>query len=191
VPSAGYQVPTGGYQPPVLPTPTSPGGAPLAEFVDRLVARLIDGAILGGVTAVIIVPVYLVAFVALLPTVTVVNGQATAEADAFVSFFLPLFGVLALLFVLAVILAYIYEVEMMYKTGQTYGKRIMKIRIIALDPAAPLTRGLAAKRFLVQHGAGLVPGLSWVDGLWQLWDKPYQQCLHDKFATTVVIKLKP
>jgi hypothetical protein len=28
-----------------------------------------------------------------------------------------------------------------------------------------------------------------VDGLWQLWDKPFQQCLHDKAAGTVVVKL--
>jgi hypothetical protein len=37
----------------------------------------------------------------------------------------------------------------------------------------------------------VVPGLGWVDGLWQLWDKPWRQCLHDKFAQTLVIKLDP
>ena len=42
---------------------------------------------------------------------------------------------------------------------------------------------MLAKRFLVQDVAGsFVPFFSWLDGLWQLWDKPYQQCLHDKFA---------
>ena len=34
-----------------------------------------------------------------------------------------------------------------------------------------------------------MPFLSYVDGLWQLWDKPYQQTLHDKAAKTVVIKV--
>ncbi|MEU3454082.1 hypothetical protein ABZ671_10820 [Micromonospora sp. NPDC006766] len=29
------------------------------------------------------------------------------------------------------------------------------------------------------------------DGFWQLWDKPWQQCLHDKFAGTVVVKVAP
>ena len=28
-----------------------------------------------------------------------------------------------------------------------------------------------------------------VDGLWQLWDKPYLQTLHDKAAQTVVVKV--
>jgi len=49
---------------------------------------------------------------------------------------------------------------------------------------------MAFKRYLVQHVATFfVPGLNWIDGLWQLWDKPYRQCLHDKFAETLVIKL--
>jgi hypothetical protein len=34
-----------------------------------------------------------------------------------------------------------------------------------------------------------VPFLSYLDGLWQLWDKPYLQCLHYKFAQTVVVKV--
>ena len=38
---------------------------------------------------------------------------------------------------------------------------------------------------------GLIPFFSYVDGLWQLWDKPYLQTLHDKFAQTVVVKVAP
>ncbi len=32
-------------------------------------------------------------------------------------------------------------------------------------------------------------GIFRVDGLRQLWDKPQQQCLHDKVPSTLVIKL--
>jgi hypothetical protein len=28
-----------------------------------------------------------------------------------------------------------------------------------------------------------------IDGFWQLWDKPFQQTLHDKAAQTVVVKV--
>jgi uncharacterized RDD family membrane protein YckC len=179
------------YQPPVVPVPTSPGGYPLAEFTDRLLARLIDGAILGVVGAVIIGPIYLIAFLSVMPTSTVVNGQTYEPSGQEVTSFLAtVFGVFLLVLVLALLITYIYEVEMMFRSGQTVGKRVMKIRVIPLDPALPLTRVHAVRRFLVQQGSGLVPGLNWVDGLWQLWDKPYRQCLHDKFATTVVIKLK-
>lgn len=189
-----YGYPPGQPVPPMPPMPlirpVSPSGAPLAEFGDRLLARLIDGVILGGFTAIIIVPVYFVAIFSFLPTVTTVNGQ-TAEVPAadVASFLVRIFGLILFVLVLSIGFAYVYEVEMMYRSGQTIGKRVMKIRIIPLDPAAPLTRTLAVKRFLVLEGANLVTGLGLVDGLWQLWDKPFRQCLHDKWATTCVIKL--
>ena len=41
----------------------------------------------------------------------------------------------------------------------------------------------------IPSSAVIVPFFNWIDGLWQLWDKPYQQCLHDKVAQTVVIKV--
>ena len=164
----------------------SPGGYPLADFGQRLVARLIDGAILGGVASVILVPLYIyILFIVIEPSVTV-DGEIVDPATNVV---LPLLGFVAFVLVFTLALAYVYEVEMMFRSGQTLGKRIMKIRIIPVDPAQTLTRGHAARRFLVHQGAGLVPVLSWVDGLYQLWDKPYRQCLHDKFATTLVIKL--
>jgi uncharacterized RDD family membrane protein YckC len=103
-----------------------------------------------------------------------------------------LFGVMAVILLFAALVIYIYEVELMFRSGQTLGKRIMKIQIVPIDPAATLTRGMAIRRALVQYGVGaFVPFFSYIDGLWQLWDKPYRQCLHDKWATTVVIKLNP
>jgi hypothetical protein len=46
------------------------------------------------------------------------------------------------------------------------------------------------KRWAVQWAAGsVVPLLHYLDGFWQLWDKPLQQCLHDKAANTVVVKV--
>ncbi|MFV2099559.1 hypothetical protein [Micromonospora sp. LOL_024] len=62
--------------------------------------------------------------------------------------------------------------------------------VVPLDATRTLDRRTAGKRYLVQFvGGSLVPGGSHVDGLWQLWDKPWQQCLHDKFAGTVVVKV--
>jgi uncharacterized RDD family membrane protein YckC len=176
-----------------------PGGQRLAEFTDRLVARIIDVAILGAANAVVIVPIYLIAFFAIFSDfgATVYTerdpfGRPTTPAPDPFAVLAPLLGVMALLVLLSSLLSYLYEVELMFRSGQTIGKRVMKIRVIPLDPAQPLTRGHAFKRFLVANvAAGLVPGLAWVDGLWQLWDQPYRQCLHDKFAKTLVIRLSP
>jgi uncharacterized RDD family membrane protein YckC len=184
-----------GYAPPpgyAAPKPTAPGGQPLAEFSDRLVAAIIDGLIVGGIYAVIIIPAYLILIFSLLPSTTVVNGQNVGPTDAEVAGVLFLFfGIFVLVFLFALVVSYVYEVEFMLRNrGQTFGKRIMKIQVVPFDPAQPLTRGICFKRFLVHRvAATLIPAFSWVDGLWQLWDQPYRQCLHDKYAKTVVIKI--
>jgi uncharacterized RDD family membrane protein YckC len=55
-----------------------------------------------------------------------------------------------------------------------------------------LTRGIAVRRWLMDSVAvQFAPLLFLLDGLWQLWDQPYRQCLHDKVAGTTVIKVTP
>jgi uncharacterized RDD family membrane protein YckC len=194
-PSGGYQVvPPPGYAPPTT-RPTSPGGAPLAEFADRLVAFIIDGAILGVINLAVIGPVYFFAIFAILPTTVQVNGDpyvnpTAAEVGSFV---LAFFGLFAFIMLFMITVSYLYEVELALRNqGQTVGKRVMKIRIVPVDPTTTLTRSDLFRRFLAQRIAGIfIPVYSWVDGLWQLWDQPYRQCLHDKFAKTLVIKIGP
>jgi uncharacterized RDD family membrane protein YckC len=159
------------------------------------VARIIDVAIVGVVLAIFILPVYFYLIFSLLrsiPTETTVNGNVVSpQIFDTTSFFLQFLVLAAAAFGFGLVINYLYQVEMAFRSGQTIGKRVMKIRVLPVDPARTLTRGMAAKRFVVEYGSGLVPGLSWVDGLWQLWDKPWRQCLHDKFAQTLVIKLNP
>jgi uncharacterized RDD family membrane protein YckC len=182
-----------GYTPPTL----APNGAPLAEFSDRLLARLIDMVILGGATVVVLVPLFVIAFVYVLDagqTVVRINPDPFAPTPPELrntGFVVTVIITLALVEILiALAFAYIYDVEMMFRSGQTIGKRVMKLRVVPVDPSAALTRRVATKRFLVQHvAAALVPLFSWLDGLWQLWDQPLRQCLHDKFAATVVVSV--
>jgi uncharacterized RDD family membrane protein YckC len=173
------------------PPPVSPAGQPLASFGDRLLALLIDSAIMAGIGVVLAIPVIIVFVIAIIPDSSEIAPDGTLMAPEFFGdFLLPMLLMYAAIFVIAWAVAYVYYVEMMFRTGQTTGKKAMKIKVVPLDPAATLDRGGAFRRFLVQNiAAGLVPGLSYLDGLWQLWDKPYQQCLHDKFARTVVVKV--
>jgi len=185
----GYRVPPGypvyGYPPP----PTSPAGYPLAEWIQRGVARLIDGLIVGGISSVILIPVYIYVVLSVIPPITTINGEPVAEINPF-AIIGPMLGLIGFVFLLSFILNYVYEVELLVRGGgQTIGKRIMKIKVIPVDPAQTLTRGHAVRRMLAQFGLGLVPGLGLVNVLFPLWDKPYQQALHDKFAKTLVIKL--
>ena len=171
----------------------SPGGQPLADFGNRLLAYLIDGAILVGATMIVALPAFFLFFFTVVrpaieqaaPDGTLPSGSIRDIVVGGLAFELGL-----LVFVLAA--TYVYAVEMMYKSGQTVGKRVMKLRVVPLDPRLALTRGAAAKRWAVQFGGGsLIPFFSYLDGLWQLWDKPYLQTLHDKFAQTVVIRVSP
>ena len=175
------------------PPPVSPGGQPLADFGTRLLAYLIDAAILVGATMIVALPAFFIFFFTVVQQTVEETGPDGTVPDADIGAFL--LGGLALelgLLAFVLVATYVYVVEMMYKSGQTVGKRVMKLRVIPLDPAARLTRGMATKRWVIEFGAGmLLPLFSYLDGLWQLWDKPYLQTLHDKFAQTVVIKVSP
>ena len=193
-----YGPPPGGayYGPPPFhppPPALSPGGAPLADFGSRLLAAIIDGAILTGVAMIVVLPVFLIFFFTRMTDVINSTDPTTGQPDpatVFSGFVLPLILLELGLVAFTLVIYYFYYVEMLFRSGQTVGKKALKIRIVPLNPSATLTRGMAAKRYLVEFGVSvLVPFFQYLDGLWQLWDKPYQQTLHDKAAKTVVIKV--
>jgi uncharacterized RDD family membrane protein YckC len=189
-PPPGY--PGSPWPPPrTPPTPSSPAGYPLADFAERLIAIIIDSVILGFASVVVIVPVLFV-FIGSIQTLvphTSIDPQTGEPSLSPGQITAALFGLFGILVAIVLIIRYVYTVELMFRSGQTIGKRVMNIVIVPLDPTRRLTRGMAAKRFLIEMVVGtIVPFMSYVDGLWQLWDQPYRQCLHDKFAQTVVIK---
>lgn len=183
-PPSGY--PLAGYGP-MVPLGIAPNGQPLASFVDRLLAYLIDSAILAGIAFVVDIPVIVIAVVSLVHS-QAVNADGTVNG-ASPAFFLAVLAVTGGLIVVNIAATYVYHVEMMYRSGQTVGKRTMKLRIVCLDSGTPMTRATAAKRWLIGQVVAVIVGIvGLIDGLWQLWDQPFRQCLHDKVARTVVVK---
>lgn len=172
-----------GYGPPV---PTAPNGAPLAEFWERLVAYLVDSLIMSAVT---LIPVGIGGFILFSRFFDQMNIAAQTNTEPDLSGFIVAYVIFILcISALQVLVAFCYEALYQSRTGQTVGKRIMKIRVECVD-GEPLTFGPALRRWLVQSPVTLVvPFFAWLDGLWQLWDKPFRQCLHDKVAKTVVVK---
>ncbi|MFI7431037.1 RDD family protein [Micromonospora sp. NPDC049836] len=194
----GYPPPPPGYAPPAgfVPPALAPNGQPLAGFGERLVAWLIDSMVASAVAMVLFAPVFVWLVVRTIDQMPMPGPDGTVpEPDPsmfFTDLFLPI--LLAELGIFAVLLVFywLYHVEYARRTGQTLGKKVMKLRIVPVEPGAALTRGHLGRRYLVEFVAGsLVPFASYVDGLWQLWDKPWQQCLHDKAAGTVVVKVAP
>jgi uncharacterized RDD family membrane protein YckC len=161
----------------------APNGRPLASFGQRLAARLIDGLVLSPLVLLVFVAMGF-AFAMIAPTETDAVGSGSTDAG---TFGLMILGVYIVAIVLMLVVQYVYEVELTKRTGQTIGKKVMKLWVVPLDPTQRVDRSVMAKRWVTTVGVGVLPAGSLMDGLWQLWDQPYQQCLHDKWPRTVVI----
>lgn len=142
--------------------PPAPGTRQLASILDRFLARLID-------LAVLLIPIFLIEVVA-----AAAVGQIVAS-------------------ILGAALVFLYEIAMLLtQNQQTVGKKAMKLRVVSLATGGrPTDNELwtrAAVYGLPQAVYCLGSLFSLLDSLWLLWDKPNQQCLHDKAAKTVVVK---
>ncbi|MEU1627332.1 RDD family protein [Streptomyces sp. NPDC020096] len=164
-----------GRMPPPPPTydrtETDPlaGMPPLANRFKRLVARIIDALIVG-------IPVGIILGFAF-------GGYDYNRAGR--SFWQEL--IYALVY-------FGYDGYMLTTRGQTFGKQFMKIRVAMLDNGALPAGQPGWTRAAVYALPPIVPccgSLFWlINVLWLLWDKPYQQALHDKSAKTVVVSVQ-
>lgn len=147
------------------------GMPPLAGRGRRLVARIIDAIIIG------------------LPVTLIMNAivgwvDYTSTSDTETAKQATVSGVTMLAYL-------IYEGLMLTSRGQTVGKMVMKIRVAMLINGSVPTGQAGWLRAAVYTLPEIVPCcgfIFWlVNVLWCTWDKPYQQCLHDKAAKTVVV----
>jgi uncharacterized RDD family membrane protein YckC len=175
------------------PYEATPGPLPeLAFWWERLLARLIDGIILGVVVSLIITPLITKPFTTIEPTTLL---GVTVEVPT-VSFLGLLISAIVGFAIYAA-----YEYFQVTRDGQTLGKKLMKIRITTVG--AGVQGGLDSQTALKRTGVLWGPQvlsfqfilafLGWifsvVNVLFQLWDKPLRQCLHDKVANTVVVRM--
>ncbi len=103
----------------------------------------------------------------------------------------------ALMLGLVLSLVILVVVAMTYSNGQSVGKRAMGTQVIRVDGNSVtwaynfLVRGIVVKGIIIGTIGGLTGGLLFVvNYLWPLWDKE-QQALHDKMASTYVVKIRP
>lgn len=195
----GYP-PTPGYPPPGLPNPplgALPGDVPadnLASLGARLIARLLDIAIVGLLNLVVNGWFIYQYFEQIRPAVEAYQQAqlAGSKLPDLASLIGPNASWLQTLIALISLgLWFAYEVPAVWNSGQTLGKRIMGIRVQFLL-GQPLTFRISMVRWWVQALAiicqpiGLLIGL--VDAAWCLGDRPRRQCLHDKAVATIVVR---
>ncbi|MFD4976144.1 RDD family protein [Streptomyces sp. NPDC058424] len=157
---------------------------PLAARWRRLLARIIDYVLIIGIPSNLIVWIY---------------GRIH-----------PALGLMgsALLGVIFWLVYIGYDGYLLTTRGRTFGKQWMKIQVGMLhDGSLPAGRpgwlraaayglpGVLAEAGWALWAINVLPafvpslfGILWlINVLWLLWDKPYQQALHDKAAETVVV----
>ena len=185
-----YQAyPATGYQYQAMKDPT------LAEWWQRLLARIIDGIVIGVVVVALWIPV----IAGLVTRVRNVNNQyagnlnSPAAQAALKHAINQSFGSFYLLGIAAVLIVFVYDSVQHGLWGQTLGKRALGTRVVTADTRSKISAGAAAGRAAVYAAPPLVPfvgGLfALLNELWLLWDGR-RQCLHDKAARTVVVKTR-
>ncbi|WP_433388227.1 RDD family protein [Micromonospora sp. KLBMP9576] len=198
----GQGTPPPGWPPngwPGRPPEPRPHGLPLAGFGARLVARLIDFAIVFALNAVVngwfvwrlieeMTPYWGEVFRRALAGDSSTEGLPQPSDQAG--------GLQVVILLIATALWLAYEVPAMSSGGQTFGKRLVGVKVVPTNANEPLGFGRALRRW---NTLGL-PTLAWyccgigllfqlVDALSPLFDHPLRQALHDKRAQTVVVQL--
>lgn len=187
----GQQMMPGGYQ--TQNVPSTPDGQPLAGWWRRVLARLLDGLIIGivgGVIASFLVPDFFGQYLDWAMTIEDPLAQPPAELLAAQVRFTATLGVIAM----------VYELVMVTLAGGTLGKLITGLRVRLRDEPGKIGWGPSALRVLVYQGVGIIgsflTALSFLTSafgllnvLWPLWDSK-KQALHDKVAKTNVVKTR-
>lgn len=136
--------------------------------LNRLGAVLLD-------TAVLVVPAIVIAV--MLPSMQVDGRTSSAFSIA-----MGVFG-------LGIIAFVIYQFVMLYRHGQTLGKKILGIRIVRSDGSRAGFGRLLLLRYLIPGVIGAIPFIgilfSLVDPLFIFGDE--KRCVHDLLADTIVV----
>ncbi|MGW8380010.1 RDD family protein [Streptomyces sp. ODS28] len=142
------------------------GMPPLASRGKRLLARIVDALLIG-------IPIGIILALVQSDVSPADSGNTFAQSLIYQLVYL------------------IYEGLMLTTSGQTVGKRLMRIRVAVLSDGAIPKGSPGWFRAGVYSLPALIPcigSLFWlVNVLFCTWDKPYRQCLHDKAAKTVVV----
>jgi uncharacterized RDD family membrane protein YckC len=91
---------------------------------------------------------------------------------------------------IAAVLYIAYDTLMTAKSGQTLGKKWLKMRVADLDNGAtPSVQTALIRAAVLWLPFAFCCACIWtaISGGWSYFDKPYKQGLHDKAAKTVVV----
>lgn len=98
-------------------------------------------------------------------------------------------GSLILVSVIGFLALFVYTLFLLYREGQTIGKRVIGLRIVRTDGERAGLLRLIGLRYFVPGLIGAVPYVGWIFGLanvlWIFGEE--RRCLHDYIADTIVV----
>ncbi|MXM63299.1 RDD family protein [Streptomyces sp. HUCO-GS316] len=181
-----YDAPQGGQPPPYQGGPHGGGGAPhggapgdplagmppLADSGRRTLARIIDMILVGIV-------VWLLTWGFNVREYEVDSDKIEVSKSFAQS-------------VIAAVLYIAYDTVMIARSGQTLGKKWLRMRVADLDNGAtPSVQSTLIRSSVLWIPFAFCCACIWtaIAGGWSYFDKPYKQGLHDKAAKTVVVSV--
>lgn len=154
-----------------------------ASLGRRLLARIVDTAVLATVTAVAAVPLGTKA-------IDHINEKVDAAKRSGQTVTVWLLdgttgGYLGIVLAVLLLFGVLYDALPTAKWGRTLGKKVCGIEVRDIEGHEPPSFGSALRRWLVYAVPGVLV-IGAVGVLWCLFDKPWRQCWHDKAAHTFV-----
>src|SRR6267143_2807738 len=177
------------WTPPPPPQDNPPyGQLNYASWADRVLAALIDGAIVFGVVVILYIAFMIISTIIGIGSSAVSRVSDTGGALGGILSG----GICCVTFVILPLaslgIGLYNKVYLVSKRGSSIGQGIMKLKVVTADGGMVPT-GTLVHRLLVQIGFGFIPLLPLLSILWPLWD-PQRQALHDKAVGTFVIKVE-
>lgn len=159
----------------------NPYAAPAARVTDETSGDLVKasrgtrlGAVLLDSAVIVVVAIVAAVFV---PDIARGSGSSTAAGVVLGVVFLALAGF------------GIYQIVLLYSNGQTFGKKLLGIKIVRGDGSRASLPRILVLRYLVPSLLGMIPYLgvvfSLLDPLFIFGEE--KRCLHDMIADTIVV----
>jgi uncharacterized RDD family membrane protein YckC len=176
-----------GY-PPTYNSSPSYAGAPRASFGARLAGQLLDGLLYGLLQTLFVGIGVVMILVAARDCVSKVQDANDAGVDNVTCTSSELNGPLLFLGIVVIAVGLLFVLALyarsLGRTGQTWGRKVMNVKVVDKNTMQPIGFGRAVGRTLF---AWLFSGsFCWLGYLWMLWDND-KQTWHDKVVGSVVI----
>ena len=146
-------------------------------FWIRLVARIIDGIILG-------IPFSIVFGIIVAVGGLAVGGTSNADANTQGAAAAGVSGIIVLVVLIATVSAVAYDVYFWGTSGSTLGMGVFKLRVVDATTGGPIGYGRAFIRWLMTLVNTWACYIGWI---WAAFD-PRKQGWHDKVANSVVLQ---